>query len=183
MISIKSKIDSLEKKLEESKDMYEKCLAEIQKEISKNYYSDSFEDQVRRAVSLFRGEYIKYNFDKFNNDTLQLQFSDKSCSLVSSIGYMSDMYHEEKGFLFKIQDALEIYNISNNLEKIWMYNCKTNNYRKSYEDFKNIKISEILDLYVDWYRETHSKTYITVHILSNKELIFDDIVYVAINSK
>jgi len=181
MISLKSKIEGLERDLHKSKNIYDKCLVEIQKELLENYHVNSFKNQVRRAVSLFYGEYIKYDFDTFNNGYV-LQFSDNSCSLVKTSGYMSQLSYEEKGFVFILDDILKVYNVSRHLEKIWIYHCKRNSYRKSFEDFKTIEPLALINIYVDWYGDEHSKTYMIKEILTDEELGINNIVFITINN-
>lgn len=182
MASLKSKIEGLEKDLQKSKKKYDECLVEIKKEISENYYLNDFKNQVRRVVSLFYGEYFKYDFDVFNNG-FTLQFSDNRCVLVKTFGYMTQLNYEEKGFIFILDDILEVYNISRYLEKMWIYHCKRNSYRKSFEDFKTIEPLTLIDIYIDWYGDEHSETYMVKEILTYEDLGINNIVIVTINNK
>jgi hypothetical protein len=63
-----------------------------------------------------------------------------------------------------------------------MYNCKRNGYRKSFEDFKTIEPLALIDIYVDWYRDEHSKTYVIKEILTDEELGINNMVIITIQN-
>src|ERR1035437_4688640 len=149
---------------------FKTIVKELRTELDKGYSGhDNLLQIAKRTMSFYFAKQFEAYSDNFNDKIHISIIGEKKTSYIFSSG------HIYVGFVCRLIDVRNAIGGRNHLSDSWIYHCKENRYRESFEEFKKLPDLKLLEIYCYFMNREHNSDF-QYEVVTEKYLDINDIV-------
>ena len=167
--SAKAKADKMTKDAEVFTHQFKEIVKELKSDLNRCSDNDILHQVTKRTMSF----YFAKNFEPYSDD-----FNGKISIYTGgekNVSYIQSHPGTNVGFVCRLIDVRTAIGGRNHLSDTWLYHCKENRYRESFEEFKKLPDLKILEVYCMFLNREQNGNY-QYEVITEKYLEIHDIV-------